>query len=224
MASGSRDEKKDKGKGREVIASGDEPGSNAEVVSPVRNSGDSSFESAYKEVPRTVNTRDQNPFAGPSRQRPNNDAAVNSKALSRSHKGGSMLNNNQLMALFAQLEIEADVEREDSGDYDQDMRDFMRSYPKSTLAIAWNRQGTLPSSYQPGYHDLTWGLVLGRGKLSSDPMEVQEFFFGIQPLERFDWTFFRNLPAELRIAIFVEEAIPGHMFRGLTRRIQGERL
>jgi hypothetical protein len=108
-----------------------------------------------------------------------------------------MLNNNQLMALFAQLEIEADVEREDSGDYDQDMRDFMRSYPKSTLAIAWNRQGTLPSSYQPGYHDLIWGLTLGKGKLSSDPMEVQEFFFGIQPLERFDWTFFRNLPAEL---------------------------
>jgi hypothetical protein len=89
-----------------------------------------------------VNTRDQNPFAGPSRQRPNNDAAVNNKALSRRKKDGSMLNNNQLIALIAQLEIEADAEREDSGDYESmtrtcvTLREIIPTQPVRSHGIA----------------------------------------------------------------------------------------
>jgi hypothetical protein len=53
-----------------------------------------------------------------------------------------MLNNNQLIALIAQLEIEADAEREDSGDYESmtrtcvTLREIIPTQPVRSYGIA----------------------------------------------------------------------------------------
>ncbi|CZR61612.1 uncharacterized protein PAC_11509 [Phialocephala subalpina] len=102
-----------------------------------------------------------------------------------------------IAALASQLGL---VESEDNtlGNEPSDMIVFLAVYPRLFLArLVLRGIGFLPSTF-----GTTWAALLHRGRRRSDTVEVQEFFFGIEPLQRFSWqSDFEKLPIELRIIV-----------------------
>ncbi|KAF8857340.1 hypothetical protein BDZ45DRAFT_744569 [Acephala macrosclerotiorum] len=79
---------------------------------------------------------------------------------------------------------------------------FLCKHEKSFLAFLYVRGcGHIPQSCEPASVGFTWASLSQRGRLRSDPVEVQEFFFGVEPLVEFDFDLFEKLPIELRLMI-----------------------
>ncbi|KUJ12936.1 uncharacterized protein LY89DRAFT_673041 [Mollisia scopiformis] len=123
------------------------------------------------------------------------------------HYGVSIF--DYMKASLVSLNIDSDHGTSNPGQSDLLFTDmFLREYPRSSLALYVKAGGIISSTCEPSFHGFTWSALLDRGRRGGDPFEVNEFFFGFEPLANFDAALYQKLPYELRKQILLESLEP----------------